>query len=63
MVAFLIQLLCAFRARFTRRARLEAENLLLRQQLVSRPANNFTIPGFHLRLYLSEINGFSTHSE
>ena len=34
MVAFLIQLLCAFRARFTRRARLEAENLLLRQQLV-----------------------------
>src|ERR1700719_1629918 len=34
MVAFLIQLLCAFRSRFTRRARLEAENLLLRQQLV-----------------------------
>ena len=32
-------------------------------QLVSRPANNFTIPGFHLRLYLSEINGFLTHSE
>jgi KAP family P-loop domain len=31
--------------------------------LVSRPANNFTIPGFHLRLYLSEINGFLTHSE
>ena len=35
MVAFLIQLLCAFRSRFTRRARLEAENLLLRQQLVA----------------------------
>jgi hypothetical protein len=34
MVAFLIQLLLAIRARFTRRARLEAENLLLRQQLV-----------------------------
>jgi hypothetical protein len=34
MVAFLIQLFCAFRSRFTRRARLEAENLLLRQQLV-----------------------------
>src|SRR6202166_3975671 len=34
MVAFLIQLLCAIRLRFTRRARLEAENLLLRQQLV-----------------------------
>ena len=34
MVAFLIQLLCAIRSRFTRRARLEAENLLLRQQLV-----------------------------
>src|ERR1700720_882270 len=34
MVAFLSQLLLAIRARFTRRARLEAENLLLRQQLV-----------------------------
>ena len=34
MVAFLIQLLLAIRSRFTRRARLEAENLLLRQQLV-----------------------------
>ena len=34
MVAFLIQLLLAIRSRFTRRARLEAENLVLRQQLV-----------------------------
>ena len=34
MVAFLSQLLLAIRSRFTRRARLEAENLLLRQQLV-----------------------------
>jgi hypothetical protein len=34
MVAFLIQLLLAVRSRFTRRARLEAENLLLRQQLI-----------------------------
>src|SRR6202166_303514 len=34
MVAFLSQLLLAVRAQFTRRARLEAENLLLRQQLV-----------------------------
>ena len=34
MVAFLTQLLFAIRSRFTRRARLEAENLLLRQQLV-----------------------------
>jgi hypothetical protein len=34
MVAFLTQLLLAVRSRFTRRARLEAENLLLRQQLV-----------------------------
>jgi hypothetical protein len=33
MVAFLIQLLLVARSRFTRRARLEAENLLLRQQL------------------------------
>jgi len=33
-VAFLAQLLFAIRFRFTRRARLEAENLLLRQQLV-----------------------------
>src|ERR1700722_7051272 len=34
MVAFLTQLLLTIRPRFTRRARLEAENLLLRQQLV-----------------------------
>ena len=34
MVAFLIQLLLAIRSRFTRRTRLEAENLVLRQQLV-----------------------------
>ena len=34
MVAFLIQLLLAIRSRFSRRARLEAENLVLRQQLV-----------------------------
>ena len=34
MVAFLTQLLLAIRSRFTSRARLEAENLLLRQQLV-----------------------------
>ena len=34
MVAFLAELLLAIRSRFTRRARLEAENLLLRQQLV-----------------------------
>ena len=34
MVAFLSQLLLAIRSRFMRRARLEAENLLLRQQLV-----------------------------
>src|SRR6266550_5066014 len=34
MVAFLSQLLLAIRSRFTRRAWLEAENLLLRQQLV-----------------------------
>jgi hypothetical protein len=33
MVAFLTQLLLTIRSRFTRRARLEAENLLLRQQL------------------------------
>src|SRR5580704_8995363 len=33
MVAFLIQLLLAIRSRFTSRARLEAENLILRQQL------------------------------
>jgi hypothetical protein len=31
---FLIQLLLAIRSRLTRRARLEAENLILRQQLV-----------------------------
>src|SRR3979490_1366730 len=35
MVTFLTQLLLAIRSRFTRRARLEAENLLLRQQLVA----------------------------
>ena len=34
MVTFLTQLLLAIRSRFTRRARLEAKNLLLRQQLV-----------------------------
>ena len=34
MVAFLSQLLLAIRSRLTRRARLEAENLLLRQQLI-----------------------------
>src|SRR6266850_1987064 len=34
MVAFLSQLLLAIRSRFTRRARLEAEILILRQQLV-----------------------------
>ena len=34
MVAFLIQLLLAIRSRLTRRARLEAENLILSQQLV-----------------------------
>jgi hypothetical protein len=34
MVAFLIQLLLVIRSRFSRRARLEAENLLLRQQLI-----------------------------
>ena len=34
MVAFLTQLLLAIQSRFTRRARLEAENLILRQQLV-----------------------------
>ena len=34
MVAFLIQLLLALRSRFTRRAQIEAENLILRQQLV-----------------------------
>src|ERR1700734_221585 len=35
MVAFLSQLLLSIRSRFTRRARVEAENLLLRQQLVA----------------------------
>jgi hypothetical protein len=34
MVGILSQLLLAIRSRFTRRARLEAENLILRQQLV-----------------------------
>src|SRR5271163_3445732 len=34
MVAFLTQLLSAIRSRFSWRARLEAENLLLRQQLI-----------------------------
>jgi hypothetical protein len=34
MVAFLTQLLLLMRSRFSRRARLEAENLLLRQQLM-----------------------------
>jgi hypothetical protein len=39
MVAFLSQLLLAIRSRLTRRAKLEAENLLLRQQLVVLPAS------------------------
>src|SRR6202790_4196850 len=34
MVAFLTQLLLIIRSRFARRARLEAENLVLRQQLI-----------------------------
>ena len=34
MVAFLTQLLLAIRSRFSRSARLEAENLILRQQLI-----------------------------
>ena len=34
MVAFLIQSLLALRSRFTRRAQIEAENLILRKQLV-----------------------------
>jgi hypothetical protein len=34
MVAFLIEVLLALRSRFSRRAQLEAENLLLRQQLI-----------------------------
>jgi hypothetical protein len=34
MVAFLTQLLLAIRSRFSRRTRLEAENLILRQQLI-----------------------------
>jgi len=34
MVAFLTELLLAILSRFTRRARLEAENLILREQLV-----------------------------
>ena len=34
MVAFLIQLLLALRSRFKRQARLEAEDVLLRQQLI-----------------------------
>src|ERR1700675_2393788 len=34
MVAFLTQLLFAIRSPLTRRARLEAENLILRQQLI-----------------------------
>jgi hypothetical protein len=34
LVAFLIRVLLAIRSRFTRRTRLEAENLILRQQLV-----------------------------
>jgi hypothetical protein len=32
-------------------------------RLVCCPANNFTIPAFHLRLYLSERKGFPTHSQ
>src|SRR5258708_38344325 len=31
--------------------------------LVSRPPNNFTIPTFHLRLYLNEINGVIARSQ
>jgi hypothetical protein len=38
MVAFVIQLLLAMRSRFTRRARLEAENFILRQQAGSATA-------------------------
>ena len=38
-VAFLTQLLLAIRSRFARRARLEAENPILRQQLVVATAN------------------------
>ena len=34
MVAFLIQLLLAIRSWFARRARLETENLILRQQFI-----------------------------
>jgi hypothetical protein len=34
MVAFLARLLLAIRSRFARRARLEAENLVLRQQII-----------------------------
>jgi hypothetical protein len=34
IIAFLTQLLLAIRSRFTRRTRLEAENLILRQQLL-----------------------------
>jgi hypothetical protein len=34
MVAFLIRLMVVFRARFKSRERLEAENLVLRQQLL-----------------------------
>ena len=34
MVAFLTQMLLGIRSRFARRGRLEAENLILRQQLV-----------------------------
>ena len=36
MVSFLIRLLLDIRSMFARRARLEAENLILRQQLVVR---------------------------
>jgi hypothetical protein len=42
MVAFVTQLLLAIRSRFTRRARLEAENLILHQQLGSATAK---VPG------------------
>ena len=35
MVAFLTQLLLGIRSRFTRRARLEVENLILRQQVAA----------------------------
>ena len=35
---------------------------ILLAQLVSCPINNFTIPLFHLKVYLSETSGFLIHS-